>query len=173
MRPEDKKKVVEDMHVRAEKAKFAVLTDFRGLNVAAMSDLRKSLRAASAEYQVVKNTLMTLAIEGTDLEILKEHLKGPCAVCLAYEDPVQPAKALTEFAKTSKNFEIKLGVLDGKLVSPDGLKALADLPPREVLLGQVAGTLNAVPTGLVRVLAAVPRQLLYALKAVQEQKEAA
>ncbi|MBI9077797.1 MAG: 50S ribosomal protein L10 [Desulfatibacillum sp.] len=173
MKPEDKKKVVEDLHTRAQKAKFAVLTDFRGLNVAATNDLRISLRKASAEYQVVKNTLMALAIEGTKLEVLKDHLTGPCAVCMAYEDPVQPAKALTEFAKISKTFEIRIGVLDGKLVDLAGLKALADLPPREVLLGQVAGTLNAIPTGLVRVLAAVPRQLLYALKAVQEQKEAA
>ncbi|SHL42706.1 LSU ribosomal protein L10P [Desulfatibacillum alkenivorans DSM 16219] len=173
MRPEDKKKVVEDLHVRAEKAKLAVLTDFRGLNVAAMSELRKGLRAASAEYQVVKNTLMTLAIEGTDLEVLKDELKGPCAVCLAYEDPVEPAKALTEFAKNNKKFEIRIGVLDGKIVNLDGLKALAELPPREVLLGQIAGTLNSVPTGLVQCLAGVPRKLLYALQAVRDQKEAA
>ncbi len=173
MKPEDKKKVVEDLHERVGKAQFAVLTDFRGLNVSAMSELRKNLREASVEYQVVKNTLMNRAIEGTSLEILKDYLKGPCAVALSYDDPVQPAKVLSEFAKGNKNFEIITGVLDGKAVDLDGIKALAELPSREVLLGQVAGTFNAVPTGFVRVLAAVPRGLLNALNAIKEQKEAA
>ncbi len=173
MKREDKKKVVQELHELAENAGFAVLTDFRGLNVAAMSELRNNLREADVVYHVAKNTLLTRAIEGTGLECLKDHLKGPCAIAFVEGDPVQPAKVLTAFAKDSKNFEIKTGVLDGKEIGFDSIKALSDLPSREVLLGQMAGTMNAVPTGLVRALADMPRRLLNALNAISEQKEAA
>ena len=173
MKKEDKKKVVQELHERAQKAEFAVLTDFRGLNVATMSALRKNLREASVDYQVAKNTLITRAIKGTGIEILKDYLKGPCAIAFSYGDPVAPAKVLTAFAKDNKNFTIKTGVLSGKEVDLAGIKSLAALPSREVLLGQMAGALNAVPTGFVRALADVPRRLLNVLNAINEQKEAA
>lgn len=173
MNKDDKKKVVQELHELAEKSGFAVLTDYRGLNVASMSELRKNLREADVDYRVAKNTLLIRAIEGTSLECLKDYLKGPTAIAFVEADPVQPAKALVAFEKDNKNFEIKTGVLDGKAVDLAGIKALSDLPSREVLLGQMAGALNAVPTGLASALADLPRQLLNCLNAISEQKEAA
>lgn len=172
MKKEDKKRIVEDLHERASRASLGVLADFRGLTVAKMSDLRKGLREAGAECQVVKNTLLTLATEGTDMAVLKEHFQGPCAIVLGYEDPVTPSKVLTKFAsENEKFFAIKAGALQGKPINVAGLKALADMPPREVLLGSLLGTMNAVPTGFVRVLAEVPRGLVNVLSAIRDEKE--
>jgi large subunit ribosomal protein L10 len=92
---------------------------------------------------------------------------------MSYGDPAAPAKILTEFAKENKVFEIKIGVMDGKILDANEIKSLAALPSREVLLGVFVSTLNSVPTGFVRTLAEIPRQLLNVLQAVKEQKEAA
>ena len=151
----------------------AILTDYKGLDVAAINDLRRKLREENIEYQVVKNTLLLRAAEGTDAELMKDHFKGPSAVALSYEDPVAPAKVLTQFAKENEALEIKAGVMEGKYLDLTDLKALADLPSKEVLLGQLVGVMNNVPTSFVRVVAEVPRQMLNVLNAIKDQKEAA
>jgi large subunit ribosomal protein L10 len=151
----------------------AILTDYKGLNVAAINDLRRKLREENIEFQVVKNTLLLRAAEGTDTALMKDQFTGPSAIALSYEDPVAPAKVLTQFAKDNKALEIKAGVMSGKFLDFTDLKALAELPPREVLLGQLVGVLNNVPTSFVRVLAEVPRQMLNVLNAIKDQKEAA
>ncbi|MEW5736041.1 MAG: 50S ribosomal protein L10 [Thermodesulfobacteriota bacterium] len=172
MKKEEKEKIVEDLHERAAKASLGVLADFRGLTVAKMSELRKGLREAGAECQVVKNTLLTLATKDTALAVLKDHFKGPTAIVLGFKDPVAPSKVLTKFAsENEKFFSIKVGALQGKLVNVAGLKQLADMPPREVLLGQLLGTMNAVPGGFVRLLAEIPRGLVNVLTAIKEEKE--
>jgi large subunit ribosomal protein L10 len=105
--------------------------------------------------------------------LIKDYFKGPSAVAISYEDPVAPAKVLTQFAKDNNKLEIKVGVLNGKVLDAQSIKALASLPSREVLLAQLLSTLNAVPTSFVRVLAEVPRSLLNVLTAIKDQKEAA
>ena len=173
MKLEEKKAIVDELKERLERTQVAILTDYKGLDVAAINDLRRKLREENIEFQVVKNTLLLRAAEGTDTALLKDHFKGPSAVALSYEDPVAPAKVLTQFAKENAALEIKAGVMDGKVLGLTDLKALADLPSREVLLGQLVGVLNNVPTSFVRVVAEVPRQMLNVLNAIKDQKEAA
>jgi large subunit ribosomal protein L10 len=170
---EEKKQIVEDLHGRFAKSSLVVLTDFKGLDVAAVSDLRRKLKQAGVEYKVAKNTLMARASEDTPVAVLKDLFLGPGAVAISYQDPVAPAKILTKFADDSKKLEIRAAVLNGKLIDLDGVKALAALPSREVLLGQLLAVMAAVPTSVVRVLAEVPRSLLNVLNAVKDQKEAA
>jgi large subunit ribosomal protein L10 len=166
---EQKKAVVADLRARSETAQAAVLTDYRGLTVDEMTDLRAQLRESGVFFQVVKNNLVKRAVEGTDLEPLTEHLKGPTALALA-EDPVAAAKVLSEFAKDHDDLEIKVGVLSGKEMAPAEVAALAKLPSREQLLTQLAVGLNAPATKLARSLNAVPAKFARALAAVRDQK---
>jgi len=170
---EEKKQIVEDLHGRFAKSSFVILTDFKGLDVASVSELRRKLKEAGIEYKVVKNTLMARASQDTPISVLKDHFKGPGAVAISYHDPVAPAKILTKFADDSKKLEIRVAVLNGKLIDLSGIKALAALPSREVLLGQLLAVMLDVPTSVVRVLAGVPRGLVNLLVALKDQKVAA
>jgi large subunit ribosomal protein L10 len=170
---EDKKKIVQALNERFSKAAVVIVTDYKGLDVAAINDLRRKLRKEEIEYQVVKNSLMVRASQETDVALIKETFKGPSAVAMSYSDPIAPAKVLTEFAKDHKVFEIKVGVMDGKILELNQIKALSALPPREVLLGTFVSVLNNVPTAFVRTIAGIPRSLLNVLQAIKDQKEAA
>ena len=173
MNLEDKKKIVQDLNERFSKAAVVIVTDYKGLDVAAINDLRRKLRKEEIEYQVVKNSLMVRASQETDVALIKETFKGPSAVAMSYSDPIAPAKVLTEFAKDHKVFEIKVGVMDGKILELNQIKALSALPSREVLLGTFVSVLNNVPTVFVRTIAGIPRSLLNVLQAIKDQKEAA
>ena len=173
MKLEAKQQITEDLHDRFARSAIIVLTDYKGLDVTTINDLRRKLRESNIEYQVVKNTLLVRAAENTDIALIKDHFKGPSAVAISYDDPVAPAKILTQFAKDNKKLEIKVGVLNGKVLDVQAIKALATLPSREVMLAHVLSTLNAVPTSFVRVMAEIPRSLLNVLTAIQDQKEAA
>lgn len=168
-----KEQLVAELTEKMGAAKAAFLTDYRGIDVEAANALRGELHKVKVEYRVVKNTFLKLAIKGTDNECLSEYLSGPTSLTIAQEDPVAPAKALSDFAKANKDFELKCGVLDGKLLSVEDIKALADLPSREVLLAKVLGSISAPATNFVGVLAAMPRSLVQVLGAIKEQKEAA
>jgi len=170
---EAKQKITEDLHERLAKSVIIVLTDYKGLDVTSINDLRRKLREANIEYQVVKNTLLVRAAEDTEAAALKDHFKGPSAIAISYDDPVAPAKVLTQFAKDNKELEIKVGVLNGKVLDAQAIMALAKLPSRDVMLAQLLATLNAVPSSFVRVLAEVPRSMLNVLTAIKDQKEAA
>jgi large subunit ribosomal protein L10 len=158
---EEKKKIVHDLNERFSKAAVVIVTDYKGLDVAAINDLRRRLRKKEVEYQVVKNSLMVRASQETDVALIKETFKGPSAVAMSYSDPIAPAKVLTEFAKDHDVFEIKVGVMDGKILELNEIKALSALPSREVLLGTFVSVLNNVPTGFVRTIADIPRRLLH------------
>jgi len=174
MRLEKKKEIAEKLHEKFQKAEIVILTDYKGLNVLAMNDLRKKLRAENIEYRVVKNTLLARASEDTPAALIRDKFKGPSAVAMSMEDPVAPAKVLSDFAKDNKKLEIMAAVMKGdKLLDLNDIKALSALPSREVMLAQVLSTMNAVPTGLVRALSDVPRRLLNVLNALREQKGAA
>ena len=134
MRLEEKQRIAEDLRDRFSKSAIIVLTDYKGLNVAAMNDLRRKLRAEGIEYQVVKNSLLVRAAVDTDVALIEDFFKGPSAVALSYEDPVAPAKVLTQFAKDNEKLEIRVGLLNGKVLDADAITALAKLPSREVLL---------------------------------------
>jgi len=170
---EEKKRITQDLNERFSKAAVVIVTDYKGLDVDAINDLRRKLRKEEIEYQVVKNSILVRASEETDVALIKETFKGPSAVALSYSDPIAPAKVLTAFAKDHDVFEIKVGVMDGKILDANKIEALSALPSREVLLGTFVSVLNNVPTGFVRTIAEIPRRLLNVLQAVKDQKEAA
>ena len=173
MKIEDKKKVVEDLKEKFARTKVVIVTDYQGLNVAQMTELRRKLSEADIEYKVVKNTLLTRASKDTDAALLADVFKGPSGIAMSFDDPVAPAKVLTEFAKDHKKLAIKAGVMDGKIMDADAITALSKLPSREELLAQVLSAMNAVPAGFVRALADVPRRMVNVLSAIRDQKEAA
>lgn len=173
MNRKDKAQIVADLHERLAKAQIVVLTDYKGLNVAAITDLRRKLTEANIDYRVVKNTLIRRAAADTDAALMSEHFIGPSALALGYEDPVAPAKVLTEFAADNDKLEIKIAVMEGKVIDMAGIKALSSLPSKEVLLSQLLSAMNGVPTNLVRALNDVPVRLLNVLQAIKDQKEAA
>lgn len=173
MQLDDKKKIVEELRDKFLRSKVVISTDYKGLDVTALNDLRRRLREAGVEYQVVKNTLLIRASEETDVAVLRETFKGPSAIALSYDDPVAPAKVLKKFSDEFKKPEIKAGALNGKFIDLAGIKALADLPSREALLAQVLSTMIAVPTSFVRVLNAVPAGLMNVLQALKNEREAA
>ena len=173
MKLEQKQQIADDLRDRFSKSAIIVVTDYKGLDVAAMNDLRRKLRAEEVEYKVVKNSLLIRASEDNDVALIKDHFKGPSAIALSYDDPVAPAKVLAQFAKDNNKLEIKVGVMNGQVLEPDAIKALAKLPSREILLGQLLSALNAIPTSLVRTIAEVPRSFVNVLAAIRDQKEAA
>jgi large subunit ribosomal protein L10 len=173
VRLDEKKQIVKELQEKFSRSKVVIVTDYKGLDVATMNELRSKLREADIEYRVVKNTLLRRAAEDTGVSEIVDRFTGPSAIALSYEDPVAPAKVLSEFAKGNNKLEIKVGVMDGKILELSEIKSLSSLPSREVLLGQVLGTMNAVPTGFVRLLSEIPRQFLNVVQAIKDQKEAA
>ncbi len=173
MNKQSKEALVEEFAEKLKAAKSAFLADYRGLDVEQANTLRRKLQDVGVEYRVVKNTLLRLAARDTDAACLDEFLSGPTAIALATDDPVAPAKALVAFAKENKDFELKAGMLDGKLLALDDIKALSALPGREELLAKLLRTMNAPVTNFVGVLAAVPRSFVQVLAAIKDQKDAA
>ncbi len=162
--------IIEAVKARADKASFAVITDFKGMTVEELTNLRVALRNAGGEYLVVKNTLARIALTDGTHDAIKDKFHDNCGVAFGFDDPVAVAKALSDFAKQSKLFELRCASLDGKAMDAAQIDALAKLPGREQLLGQLLGTMNAVPTNFVSLFANMVRGLLYALKGIEEQK---
>ena len=141
-RPE-KVQAVTDIRERLEGAEAVFLTEYRGLSVAAVQDLRKALRDSGAEYKVVKMTLAKLAASDAGIEGLDEFLSGPTALAFAQDDPVATAKALKEFSKSNEVFVLKAGFYSGSVLSPEEVSSLAEIEPRDVLLAKIAGAAKA------------------------------
>ena len=173
MNKSEKAVIIENIRSKADKSSLAAITDFKGMTVEELTGLRVKLREAGGEYHVVKNTLGRIALTDGKHDVIKDKFHENCAIAFAFDDPVQVAKALSEFAKQSKLFQLRAGSLDGKAMSVEQIEALAKLPGREQLLGQLLGTMNAVPTNFVSLFANIIRGLLYALKAIEEKKQEA
>ena len=141
-RPE-KVQAVSDIREGLEGARAVFLTEYRGLSVQAVQDLRAALRASGAEYKVVKMTLAKLAAGDAGIEGLDEYLSGPTALAFANADPVSTAKALKDFSKENEVFVLKAGYFSGNILSPEEISKLAEIEPREVLLGRIAGGAKA------------------------------
>jgi large subunit ribosomal protein L10 len=165
-----KKVVVADIREKMEKAHSVVLVDYRGLTVAEVTDLRNQCRAQGVEYVVLKNTMVRLAAEELGIHGLDTYLNGPTAVAFGMKDAVAPAKVLTEFIKKAKKVTVKCGIVDRKVIDANGVQALSELPPKEVLIAKMMGSLNAPITNFVGVLSATLRSLVYAVDAVRKQK---
>ena len=168
----EKVAVVAEVRDRLTRSDAALLTEYRGLDVPAMAELRRSLRTVGGEYKIYKNTLVRLAVREMGLEI-DDLLTGPTAIAFVVESPDgQPgdaaavAKALRDYSRTRGELVLKGGVLAGRTLDADGLRALADLPPRPVLLAQVAGAFAAPLAKLAGLLGALPRNFAYGLQAL-------
>ncbi len=165
----DKVQEVELLTEKLTQANAVVLVDFRGLDVQSAEELRNRCRDAEVEYRVVKNTLLHLAAEEVGIEGLDDLLAGPTALAISYEDPVAPAHEIKEFSDEFGVLEIKGGVLEGIRVETDEVLRLADLPSREVLLGQVASCFAAPMRRAASVMQAPVRDLAYAVSEVQKK----
>jgi large subunit ribosomal protein L10 len=166
-RPE-KVAVVDEVRERLSSSSAALLTEYRGLDVAQMAALRRSLREAGGSYKIYKNTLVRFAARDLGLEI-EDLLTGPTAIAFVDGDAVNVAKALRDFAKTNENLVVKGGVLGDKLLTAAEAKALADVAPREELLARLAGAMAAPMQQFAGLLQAVPRSFAYGLAALIEQ----
>ena len=152
---EQKKAAVAELIEKLKAAQAGVLVDYRGLTVEEDTKLRAKLREAGVEYKVVKNTLTRFAIKEVGYEEMDEQLNGPTSLAISAEDPVAPAKVISDFAKTNENLTIKAGFLDGKVISLDEIKTLANTPSREVLIAKIMGSLNSPISALARTLQAL------------------
>ncbi len=169
---EEKAAVVSQLKEAFSNYKVLILADYRGLNVEAMNALRKQLRESGVTLRVVKNTLLRIASEETDVAQIQDLFVGPTAIVISDDDPVAPAKVLKEFAKNNEALKIKGGILSGKPLTVADVEGLASLPDRDVLLAQLLSVFNASQSGLVNVLAGVIRGFLNVLHAVEEKKAA-
>ena len=161
---------VEAIKGRLEGSVAALLTEYRGLKVAELGELRASLRGSSTEYRVLKNTLTSIAVREAGYEDLVALLQGPTAVAFVHGDPVQAAKDLAEFARTHPSLVLKGGVMDGKVLGAAEVRQLATLESREVLLARLAGLLQASAQQTVNLLAAPLRQVATMTAALRDQK---
>ena len=167
-----KESFVSDLRDRINKAPVVYLTDFTGLDVKAMTALRRSVKVAGAEYIVVKNRLAIRAFAQTALPDISESLQGPTGVILGYEDAVAPAKALSDFAKDHDEKPVfKLGIMDNKILQAEQVEAIAKLPSRDVLYSMLAGVLEAPMAALASVLEAKIQETAGLIDALREERE--
>jgi len=167
-----KESFVSDLRDRINKAPVVYQTDFTGLDVKAMTALRRSVKAAGAEYIVVKNRLAIRAFAQTELPDISESLQGPTGVILGYEDAVAPAKALSDFAKDHDEKPVfKLGIMDNKILQAEQVEAIAKLPSRDVLYSMLAGVLEAPMAALASVLEAKIQETAGLIDALREERE--
>ena len=165
---------VEEISDRLKRARAAVLTDYRGLTVAQLQDLRAKLRTADVEYRVVKNTLARRAAVEAGHDEFQEVLKGPVAIAFSYDDVSTPAKLLSDWARTSRlKLDIVGGLIEGRPMSADQVRQVAELPSKEVLISQLAGSIVGPTAQLAGALQSPLAQLAGALEAYQKQLEAA
>ncbi len=172
MNKTERQTMVETLTEEFARSTNLYVTDFTGLDVGKMTELRRRLRTAGVRYVVVKNTLAQRALAAQDISALDEHLTGPTGLVLAGEDPVTAAKVLTDFAREHEKPAIRIGLVDGLPVTPEQVRRLASLPPKDVLLSQLAGTLQAPMAQLAGVMNGFLTQMIGALEALKAQRGA-
>lgn len=167
---EKKQEILDELTGKFSASQAVVLANYRGLDVAAITKVRRRLQQSGGELKVAKNTLAKIAAQKAGLEGLDPYLEGPTVIAFGMEDPVSPAKILNEMAKEFKLLELKAGMVDGKVIDVDGVRRLADLPSREVLLARVLGGMQAPMYGFAGSLQGILRKFVYALEEIRKQK---
>ena len=168
----EKVAVVDEVRERLSSASATLLTEYRGLKVGELAELRRSLRAAGGDFKIYKNTLVRFAVRDLGIEVDEAILTGPTAVAFVEGDAAAVAKALRDYSRTNPNLVLKGGIMGTKSLSADQTRALAELPSREVLLAQLAGALQAPMAKMAGLLQALPRNMAYGLKALIDQRVA-
>jgi len=174
MNKDEKATAVAELMETFGRARLAIVTESAGLSVNQVTELRKQLRGAKAEYKVVKNTLAVRAAEGTILSEVTTYLKGPTGLVIGYDDPVLPAKILRDFIlaeKREQKIKITIGVLEGKVVQPAELAAVAKLPKKEVLIAMLLSAMQGPARGLVYTLSAVLSKFVRVIAAIQDKRK--
>lgn len=164
-----KDEIISELKEKFEASAVSIFADYRGLNVAEANKLRRKLREAGCELKVAKNTLTGLVVKGQGIEGVESYLEGQVAIAFG-KDPVAPAKVLADFIRETKKMEIKAGILEGRVINAKGVKELAELPPREVLLAKMMGSMQSPLYGFANVLQGTIRSFVYALEAVRKQR---
>ena len=167
-----KEEKISQMKEKIEKAKVAIVTDYKGLSVEEITKLRRSIQKEDGDYMVTKNTLAKIAIKGTEYEVLADALTGSVAIAFGFDDQVAPAKALAKFIKETKKGEILAAAMDGKLLSASEAKALANLPSKHEIIAKMLGCINSPASGIANSINAVMSSLTRAMAAVRDQKSA-
>ena len=167
----EKVKIVSELKEKINEAKSILLTDFTGLNVEEISELRSQLRKFSVEYRIVKNTLTKISVEELGKTEILSYLDGPTAIAFGLDEPLASAKIISEFAKKNDKPIIKAFIFDDQLFTGNQINELAKLPDREVLLAQLLGTINAPITNVVSSLHNLLQQMVYVLNAIKEKTE--
>jgi large subunit ribosomal protein L10 len=167
----EKESIVSEIAEIFEKAKSVFVTDFKGLNVELMIELRQKCREASVNYRVIKNTLAQLAAKKADWNEIVDYFQGPSAIAYSYEDPSAPARVISEFAKKVEKPKIKMALFEGNFYSPENVKEVASLPSKSVLLAQFVGGIHAPIQGVVSGLNGLFQKLIITLDAVRGVKE--
>jgi large subunit ribosomal protein L10 len=170
---DDKEAVIAEVAQLLTDTKDMFVSDYRGLTVAELAELRGKLRESGAKVKIVKNTLGGIAADRSGREVIKDLLSGPSAVTFCGDDIAAAAKALSDFARTHPRLEVRGGVLESSLIDASGVKAIASLPSRDVLIAQLVGTMAAPMTGLVTVLQGTITGFVRALDQVAQQRAAA
>lgn len=164
-----KENKIKEIKEKLEKAQVAILTGYKGLSVEEITSLRRKLQKEEGDYTVTKNTLAKIAAKGTDFEVLIDSFKGPIALAFGFKDQVSPAKVVAGFIKEAKKGEILGAALDGKLLSAEEAKALANLPSKEEIYAKMLGCINSPASGIANSMNAVLTQLVRTLDAVKEK----
>jgi ribosomal protein L10 len=170
---EQKGVTLEEVNKMFASAQAVVLSDFRGIKVEDITQLRRNVRGAKGKFKVVKNTLARRVFSDAKYEAFRAHLKGPNALAFGEGDPVELIKKLKDFEKANQNFHVRSGIVDGQVMSAEDLTVLATLPARPVLYAQLMSLLNAPISGLMGVMDAQVRNFLYLLKGIEDKAAAA
>ncbi len=167
-----KEQVVKELNEVFQRAKSAVLADYQGIDAETITTMRAKMREQSVEFRVIKNTLARQAAKNTPFEVLDADWKGPVSIVVSFDDPVGPAKAIAECAKgqAEKTPKVLCGVVEGKKINPEQVKALADLPSREALIAMMLATMQGPTTNFVGVFHSLLRKLVGTLDAIREKK---
>ncbi|HXN06934.1 MAG TPA: 50S ribosomal protein L10 [Nitrospiria bacterium] len=162
---------IADIASRFKRAKVVILSEYSGLKVEDLRQLRMNVRKTNGEFKVMKNTLVEKAVEDSEFKPIQSYLRGPVGVVFGYDDPVGPIKAVKEFAEKQKVFKMKAGMMEGRLLSISDIAAVATLPPKQVMIGQLLSRMQSPIYGFVGTLSGIIRKFAYVLQAVKEQKE--
>lgn len=170
LKKEEKTRIVSELQEKFAKAKGIVFTDYRGLNVEELTGLRNSLREVAVEYKVAKNTLAKIAAKGTPVDAAKDILSGPVGIAIGYDDPVLIVKKILAFSKENEKLEVKGGVVEGGVCTLAQLKAISELPSREVQLAMLVGAMQSPLSKMAGLLNSTLTQFMYAMEALKNQK---